>query len=167
MGIIISSSTVHENIKRIKEFEIGLEENEEFIAMDEKSNKLFLLKLNAPSTHNYRGALKFVNTAISLSGVIRKDVHHLALMDELATHYYLGNADLLFSRLASFKRMVDKGDVIFSFERQVPKLLNDLFNHPNETKYFSKLFKIVDDSLEEDKMLVYKPYLMLYLLKAK
>lgn len=117
--------------------------------------------------NNYRNALRFINIAISLSGVIRKDIHHAALLAELVIHYYLGNADLLFSRLASFKRMVDKGDVIFSFERQVPKLLNDLFNHPNETKYFSKLFKIVDDSLEEDKMLVYKPYLMLYLLKAK
>lgn len=44
MGIIISSSTVHENIKRIKEFEIGLEENEEFIAMDGKDHQLLLFK---------------------------------------------------------------------------------------------------------------------------
>ncbi|MBK7309244.1 MAG: tetratricopeptide repeat protein [Sphingobacteriaceae bacterium] len=167
MGIIISSSTVHENIKRIKEFEIGLEENEEFIAMDERITSYYYLSIMHLHANNYRNALRFINIAISLSGVIRKDIHHAALLAELVIHYYLGNADLLFSRLASFKRMVDKGDVIFSFERQVPKLLNDLFNHPNETKYFSKLFKIVDDSLEEDKMLVYKPYLMLYLLKAK
>jgi hypothetical protein len=167
MGIIISSSTVHENIDKIREFELGLEENEKFISPDEKITCYYYLSVMHLHASDFRKALRFINTAISLSGVIRKDIHHAALLAELVIHYYLGNADLLFSRLASFKRMVDKGDVIFSFERQVPKLLNDLFNHPNETKYFSKLFKIVDDSLEQDKMLVYKPYLMLYLLKAK
>lgn len=148
MDIIISSSTIEENVDRIKsEFEAGLEENEEFIALDEKATCYFYLSLMNLSTRNYRGALKFVNTAIELSGVVRKDVHHLSLMTELAIHYYLGNTDLLFSRLASYKRIIEKGEVVFSFERKLPKLLNDLLNHPNQTKYFSILFKEIDASL--------------------
>ncbi|MBK6521281.1 MAG: hypothetical protein IPG08_02535 [Sphingobacteriaceae bacterium] len=64
MDIIISSSTIEENVDRISEFEAGLEENEEFIALDEKATCYFYLSLMNLSTRNYRGALKFVNTAI-------------------------------------------------------------------------------------------------------
>ncbi len=166
MDIIISSSTIEENVDRISEFEAGLEENEEFIALDEKATCYFYLSLMNLSTRNYRGALKFVNTAIELSGVVRKDVHHLSLMTELAIHYYLGNTDLLFSRLASYKRIIEKGEVVFSFERKLPKLLNDLLNHPNQTKYFSILFKEIDASLGEENKLVYKPFIALFLLRS-
>jgi hypothetical protein len=167
MGIIISSSAIKENIDRIKQFEIGLEENDEFIALDEKITCNYYLSIMHLHANNFRKALRFVNEAISLSGTVRKDIHHVALLAEMVIHYNLGNADLLFSRLASFKRMVDKGDVVFSFEVQIPKLLNDLFNHPNENKYFNKLFKVLDDSLEEENKLGYKPFITLYLLKCK
>jgi hypothetical protein len=167
MGIIISSSTVKENIDRIKDFELGLEEYDEFIALDEKITCNYYLSIMHLHANNFRKALRFVNIAVSLSGTVRKDIHHVALLAELVVHYNLGNTDLLFSRLASFKRMVDKGDVVFSFEKQVPKLLHDLFDHPNEIKYFNKLFKVLDDSLEEENKLVYKPFLMLYLLRSK
>ncbi|MBK6521280.1 MAG: hypothetical protein IPG08_02530 [Sphingobacteriaceae bacterium] len=45
----------------------------------------------------------------------------------------------------------------------MPKLLNDLLNHPNQTKYFSILFKDIDDSLEEEKKLVYKPFIACFI----
>ncbi len=166
MGIIISSYSIDDNIDRIKGFEDGLKNNEEFIATDEKVTCNYYLAIMHLHTKSYRKALRYINTAISLSGVIRKDIHHAALLAELVVHYFLGNTDLFLSRLESFKRMVDKKDVVFSFELQVPKLLSDVFNNPHESKYFNRLFNAIDASLEEENKLVYKPFITLYLLKT-
>jgi len=166
MDIIISSSAINENADRIKDFEVGLEESEKFIALDEKATCCFYLSLMHLSAGNYKQALKFVNPAIELSGVVRKDVHHLSLMAELAIHYVLGNTDLLFSRLVSYKRIIEKGEVVFSFEKKLPKLLNDVFERPNQVKYFNALCKEIDASLEEENKLVYKPFMALFLLKS-
>ncbi len=165
IDIIISSSSIHENIHRVKDFEDKLKEYDEFIATDEKATCYFYLSVIHIHLLTFKKAVKFVNTAIDLSGVVRKDVHHLSLMAELVIHYYLGNTDLLFSRLNSYKRLLDKGEYVFSFEPRLPKLLSDVFNNPNQPKYFNTLFTEISKSLEEENKTIYKPFITLFNLK--
>ena len=167
IDIIISSSTIHENAHRVKKFEESLKENEQYIAADEKATCHYYLSVIHLNLNDNRRALKYINTAISLSGVVRKDVHHLALMTEMVVHYNLGNTDLLFSRLASYKRMVDKGEIVFSFENKLHRLLNNIFNSPNQLKYFQVLFSEINLSLEEENKQIYKPFITLFLLKPR
>jgi hypothetical protein len=165
IDIIISSSSIQENAQRLKDFEERLKEDDEFIATDEKATCYFYLGLMNICLNNFRKALKFVNTAIAISGVVRKDVHHLSLMSEMVIHYHLGNTDLLFSRLNSYKRVLDKGENVFSFENKLPKLLGDAFNNPNQQRFLTTLFEEVNKSLEEENKSVYKPFIALYYLK--
>lgn len=165
IDIIISSSSIGANTHRLKEFEEKLEEYDEFIAADEKVTCYFYLSVMNICLLNFRKALKYVNTAIEISGVVRKDVHHLSLMAELVIHYNLGNTDLLFSRLNSYKRLLDKGETVFSFEDRLPKLLGDVFNNPNQQKYFTVLTEDINKSLEEENKTIYKPFITLFYLK--
>lgn len=165
IDIIISSSSIAENAHRLKEFEEKLKENEEFIATDEKATCYFYLSVMNIHLRDFRKALKYVNTAISLSGVVRKDVHHLSLMAEFVVHYYLGNTDLLFSRLNSYKRLLEKGEQVFSFESRLPKLLAEVFNNPNQQKFFNALFDDIKRSLEQENKTIYKPFITLFNLR--
>lgn len=165
IDIMISNSSIQENAYRVKQFEEDLEEYEEFIATDEKATCYYYLSVIHMNLHDHKRALKFINTAISLSGVVRKDIHHLSLMAEMVIHYYLGNTDLMFSRLSSYKRIIDKGESVFSFENKLPKLLGDIFNNPNQIKYFQTLFVEIDLSLNEESKQIYKPFITLFLLR--
>jgi hypothetical protein len=165
IDIIISSGSITENAYRLKEFEDRLKEYDEHIATDEKATCHYYISVMHLSLSNFRKALKFINTAISLSGAVRKDVHHLSLMAELVIHYNLGNTDLLFSRLTSYKRVVEKGEPVFSFEKKLPKLLSDAFNNPTQIKYFNTLFGEVKQSLTEENKTVYQPFITLFNLK--
>jgi hypothetical protein len=165
VDIIISSSSIEENVHRIKDFEEKLKEYDEFIATDEKATCYYYMSVMHICLVNFRKALKFINTAISLSGVVRKDVHHLSLMAEMVIHYNLGNTDLLFSRLNSYKRMIDKGELVFSFESKLPKLLSDVFNNPNQARHFKILFEEVRKSLEQENKMIYQPFITLFYLK--
>lgn len=167
MDIIISSSGIHQNAYRVKDFELSLKENDQFIATDEKATCYYYLSIIHLNLNDSKKALRFINNAIGLSGVIRKDVHHLSLMTEMVIHYNLGNTDLLFSRLTSYKRLMEKGEIVFSFERKLPKLLGDIFDNPNQLRYFQILFSDIDQSLEEENKKIYKPFVTLFLLKPR
>jgi hypothetical protein len=165
IDIVISSSSIHENAYRIREFEENLKENEEFIATDEKATCYYYITVIHMNLNDHKRALKFINTAISLSGVVRKDVHHLSLMAEMVIHYYLGNTDLLFSRLSSYKRLIEKGEIVFAFENKLPKLLTDAYNNPNQLRYFQTLFSEINESLIQENKQIYKPFITLFLLR--
>ncbi len=167
IDIIISSSSIHQNAHRIRQFEEGLEEYDEFIATDEKATCYYYLSVIHMNLNDHKRALKYINTAISLSGVVRKDVHHLSLMAEMVIHYYLGNTDLLFSRLASYKRLIEKSEFVFSFENKLPSLLGDVFDNPNQVRYFQTLLSEINASLEEEGKQIYKPFITLYLLRPR
>jgi tetratricopeptide (TPR) repeat protein len=163
--IIITNYSIEANAFRLKDFEDELLKNEANIGTDEKATAYFNLSLMNMVAGNYRKALKLVNPAIKLSGVVRKDIHRLSLMLELVIHYFLGNTDLLFSKLNSYKRLVDKGELVFSVEKKLPKLLNTLFNSPQVTKNFSKLKEEIELSLKEENKMVYRAFMPLNYLK--
>lgn len=165
IDIIISSSSIHQNAHRIRQFEQSLEEYDEFIATDEKATCHYYLSVIHMNLNDHKRALKYINTAISLSGVVRKDVHHLSLMAEMVIHYYLGNTDLLFSRLVSYKRLIERGEFVFSFENKLPRLLGDVFDNPNQVRYFQTLLSEINAGLEEEGKQIYKPFVTLYLLR--
>jgi hypothetical protein len=165
MDIIISNYTVESNKLKVIEFEKQLEVLEDNLALDEKSTSFYYLSLMNLVIGNYRKSLRLINQAIKHSATVRKDIHHVSFMLEMVIHFYLGNSELLFSKLNSYKRFIDKNGVVFSFENSLPKLLNTLFNSPNEQKHFAKLKTVIEESLTEEKKLVYKPFISLLYLK--
>ncbi len=165
MDIIINNNSIEANIFRLKDFENELFDKEDEIAADEKATSYYYLSLMNMATGNYRKALKFVNPAIKFSGVVRKDIHHAAFMLEMVIHYYLGNTDLLFSKLAAYKRFIEKGEVVFSFENNLPKLLTTIFNDPQNQKNYIKLKSEIENSLKEENKTVYRQFIPLFYLK--
>lgn len=165
MDIIINNNSIETNKFRLNDFENELRDKEDGIALDEKATSYFYLSLMNMVTRDYRKALKLVNNALAFSGVVRKDIHHLALMLELVIHYNLGNTDLLFSKLTAYKRIIDKGEVIFEFEKTVVKSLTEAFNSPHNQKTFIKLKNDIENSLKEESKSVYHSFVPLFYLK--
>lgn len=165
MDIIINNNTIELNKFRLKDFEDELLEKEEGIAADEKATSYFDLSLMNMATGNYRKALKLVVPAIRESGVVRKDINHLSIMLELVIHYFLGNSDLLFSKLASYKRIIDKGEIVFAFEKDLVKGLTSIFNAPQNSRNFTKLKSDIERSLIEENKMIYYRFIALFYLK--
>lgn len=165
MDIIITNRTIESNEFRLKGFEEELLSKEEFIATDEKATAYYYLSLMNMVIGNYRKALKLVIVAVRLSGTVRKDIHHVSQMLEIIIHYYLGNTDLMFSKLASYKRFIEKKDKVFSFEEKLPKILTTIFNDPQNNKNFVKLRNEIEDSIQKENKMVYKAFIPLFYLK--
>lgn len=165
MDISISNYAVVANSSKIPHFEEQLEFHKENLADDEKATSYYYLSLMNLITGNYRKALRLVNSAIKFSNTVRKDIHHVAFMLEMVIHFYLGNSDLMVSKLASYKRFIEKNGLVFAFENSLPKSLNNLINSPNDQKLINKIKQEIEQSLTEEKKLVYKPFIPLLYLK--
>ncbi|MFO0356571.1 MAG: hypothetical protein ACK50A_06415 [Sphingobacteriaceae bacterium] len=165
MDLIISNYSIDANKDKINKFEEQLEEHEDKLAADEKCTSFYYLCLMNTVLGNYRKALRLVNHAIKHSTTVRKDINHVSLILEMVIHFYLGNSELLFSKLNSYKRFIEKNGVIFSFEHKLPKLLSTLFNAPNEQRHYNKIRQEIEQSLLDEKKLVYRPFIPLFYLK--
>lgn len=165
MDIIISNETIKENISKLKFFENEIKLNIDDLRDDEKASSYLNLSIFNLHLQQYRPALKNTVHALKISGTIRKDIYHLALMNELTLHYFLGNTEVLFSKLTAYKRIIAKGDFVFNFENDLPELLTAIFNNPQNQKFYKKLAHIINQSLVQDGKLVYKPFISLLYLK--
>jgi ABC-type phosphate/phosphonate transport system permease subunit len=87
-------------------------------------------------------------------------------MNELVLHYFLGNTEVLFSKLNAYKRFIAKGDLMFGFEKELPTLLTTIFNNPQNSSSFKKLFDTINQSLIEEDKQVYKNFISLFYLKT-
>ncbi len=167
MDLIVYSGTIHKNQSRFNYFESEIKNNEEYLAADEKLTALFQLCYFYLYTENYKKALRTFNQAILMPDNVRKDLRQLLLMSEIVIHYFIGNTDLLFSKLQSYKRFIEKGEYVFEYEKQLPSKLIYLFSNPFETKLFSELYNYLDESFEKEGKQIYKSFMPLYLLKAQ
>ena len=113
----------------------------------------------------YRETLKHTIEALKILGKIRKDVYHISLMNEIAIHYFLGNTDVVLSKLASYKRIIAKGDIMFGFEKELPTYLMAIFNNPQDIDLYTKLFELLNRSLEEEGKQIARSYIALFYLK--
>jgi len=165
MDIIISNKTIKENITKIKFFENEIKQNIDNLRDDEKASSFLNLSIFYLHLNQYRSALKHTLQALKTSGTIRKDIYHLSLMNELTIHYFLGNTEVLFSKLNAYKRIIAKGEFIFNFEKDLPELLYSIFNNPQDTKLYKKLFEKINKSIIEEGKQVYKPFISLLYLK--
>lgn len=165
-NILISHDLVKGNISKIKTFENEFRLNIDILKDDEKVNSYLNFTILNIYLKNYRQALKYTIEAIKISGKVRKDIYHISLMNEIVIHYFLGNADVMFSKLAAYKRFISKGDTLFGFEKELPALLTIIFNEPQNKTLYEKLFDKIDRSLEEEGKLVTKPFIALFYLKA-
>lgn len=164
-NILISNNTIKDNLSKIKFFENEFQLNVDILKDDEKvSSHLNFTILNIYQK-NYRQALKHNIQALKISGKIRKDIFHISLMNEIALHYLLGNTDVIFSKLIAYKRLIAKGDIMFGFEKELPTLLSALFNNPQDTALYEKLFKKINQSLKEEGKEVAKPFIAFFYLK--
>jgi tetratricopeptide (TPR) repeat protein len=166
MDIIISNNTITENITRLKFFESEFRLNAELLRDDEKASSYLNLTLLNFHIKNYRQALKYTIQALKIAGKVRRDIFNLSLMNELVLHYFLGNTEVLFSKLNAYKRFIAKGDLMFGFEKELPTLLTTIFNNPQNSSSFKKLFDTINQSLIEEDKQVYKNFISLFYLKT-
>lgn len=164
-NILISHNLVKDNISKIKTFESEFRLNVDILKDDEKANSYLNFTILNIYLTNYRQALKYTIQALKISGKVRKDIYHISLMNEIVIHYFLGNADVMFSKLAAYKRFISKGEVLFGFENELPALLTVIFNEPQNKSSYEKLFDKINSSLSEEGKLVTKPFIALFYLK--
>ncbi len=164
-NFLISNDLIHENLERIKNFEEEFHLNVNILTEDAKANSYLNFSILNINLKNYRHALKHTIEALKVAGKIRKDLYHISLMNEMVIHYFLGNADVLFSKLAAYKRMVAKGNTMFGFEKDLPSQLTVLFNNPQDHSLYEKLFDTIDQSLIKEGRQVAKPFIALFYLK--
>ncbi len=164
-NIIISNNTIKDSINKIKFFEAEFQLNVDILKDDEKASSHLNFTVLNIYLKKFRVALKHTIEALTIAGKIRKDIYHISLMNEIALHFFLGNTDVLFSKLASYKRLVAKGDIMFGFEKDLPALLNAIFNSPQDTSLYEKLFKKIDQSLNEEGKQVARPFIAFFYMK--
>jgi hypothetical protein len=92
----------------------------------------------------------------------RRDIFHLALMQELTLHYLNGNTDLLESKLNSYKKRVNLAEPPFSFEKDLPYLLNKIIHEPEEKSHFTKLHDTITQSITNENKQVFTNFISLY-----
>ena len=163
--IIISNETIEENISKLNFFENEFRNNLAYLRDDEKASSYLNLSIFNLHQENYRQALKYTIQALKVSGTVRKDIYHLALMNELTIHYFLGNTEVLFSKITAYKRIISKNEFVFGFEKELPEILYELFNNPQNLKLYKNLFLKINTSLAGEEKLVYKPFILLFYLK--
>lgn len=165
MDIIISNKTITENINKVKFFENEIKQNIDDLRDDEKASSYLNLSIFNLHLRHYRPALKHTIQALKISGTIRKDIYHLALMNELTIHYFLGNTEVLFSKLSAYKRIISKDEFVFGFEKELPDLLYEIFNNPQNTSGYKKLFERINRSIVKEGKQIYKHFISLLYLK--
>ena len=165
MDIIISNNKIAENTSKLKYFEKEFNSKVDILREDEKASSYLNLSIFNLHAQNYRQSLRQILQVLKISGSVRKDIFHLALMGEITNHYFLGNTDVLFSKLAAYKRIISRGELIFGFEKELPTLLTTIFNNPQNSAAFKKLFNIINQSIVEEGKQVYKPFIPLFYLK--
>lgn len=164
-NILISHDLVKDNISKIKTFENEFRLNVDILKDDEKANSYLNFTILNIYLKNYRQALKYTIEALKIAGKVRKDIYHISLMNEIVIHYFLGNSDVMFSKLAAYKRFIAKGNTLFGFENDLSALLTAIFNEPQNKTLYEKLFAKIDTSLKEESKLVTKPFIALFYLK--
>jgi len=164
-NFLISNDLIHENLEKIKGFENEFRLNVDILNEDAKANSYLNFTIINIYLKNYRQALKYTIQALKIAGKVRKDLYNISLLNELAIHYFLGNTDVLFSKLAAYKRLVAKGDTIFGFEKEMPVQLTALFNSPHDHTLYEKLFSTIDSSLIAEGRQVARPFIALFYLK--
>ncbi|MDP3556101.1 MAG: tetratricopeptide repeat protein [Bacteroidota bacterium] len=165
LDIIISNNSIKVNLSLIKHFENEFKLNEDYLNDDEKASMHYNLSIFYLFLNNYRKALTHTIQSLKIAGLVRKDIYHLSLMNELTLHYFLGNTEVLLSKLLAYKRIISKGDIVFGFEKEMPASLDKIFNDPQNSSLYKKLFAKINLSLLEEKKEVYKPFIPLFCLK--
>ncbi len=164
-NILISNNLINENIDRIKKFESEFKLNADILKDDEKANSYLNFTILNVHLKNYRQALKYIIQALKVASKVRKDIYHMSLMNELVVHYFLGNTEVLFSKLTAYKRLISKGEMMFGFEKDLPNQLQMIFNNPNDLKLYEKLFDTINKSLITEGKQVTQPFIALFYLK--
>lgn len=165
MDIIISNDNIENNLDKLTFFENELKKNELLLRNEEKASSYYYLSIFYIHNAEYKKALKYINRAKAYATTVRKDLGQLSLQAEIVVHYFLGNTDLLNSKLLSYKRLVDKNEFVFNFEREVCKSLTRIFSDPNNKELYFKLQKEIEDELEKENKSIYRPFVPLFYLK--
>ncbi|MDX2174683.1 MAG: hypothetical protein SFY56_16380 [Bacteroidota bacterium] len=166
IDIIIYSNEILEHENKIDFFENEFYLNRDNLRDEEKASFYLNLTILHLALQKHRLALKYTIQALKISGKIRKDIYHLSLFNELVLHHLLENNEVFQSKLNAYKRLVTKKEVMFGFEKELPELLNTIFNNPQSLISYKKLFSKISQSLILEGKEVYKPFISFYYLKA-
>lgn len=167
LDIIISSGKIREYAKELSELEAKYNNLKDLLPMNEKVNANISFSLINIYEGNYRKALKQINFVLKHAEKFRKDVFHMALISELTVHYFLGNDQLLESKLNSLKRHLNEPDLPFGFEKDLPQLLGKIIQSPEERSNYTLLHDTITKSLEAENKIVYRNFISLFLINYR
>ena len=165
MEVIISEDKVHQNLDKLLTFTKAYQESSELLRNDEKASACLNLAIFNLEAGKFKSSLRHVIDMISYSKEVRKDLQHLGYMAEITLHYFLGNSDVLKSKISSYQRFLQKEGVLFSYEKDVIGLLKAIFDHPHISRNYKILHEAIRSSLEKEGKLMYLHYTFFMKLK--
>jgi hypothetical protein len=165
MDVVISGGNMLAFADELAKHESKYNSIKDILPLNEKVNANISFSLINLYGGHYRKALKQINFVLKESEKFRKDVFHLALISELTVHYFLGNLQLLESKLNSLKRHLSEADQPFGFEKELPHLLGKIIQSPETRSNFTQLHDTITESLEKENKSVYRNFISLYLIK--
>lgn len=165
MDLMINGQRMHEHTPEFEAFEKSYQEMRDLLPQDEaltSSYHFVIFYLHSPTP---RKALKYINYILKNVGTARRDIHRLALIAELVTHFRLANIDLLESKLNSYKKFLNKHPVIFGFENEIPTFFSKILSEPENTSLYKNFINKVRKNLTDEKKDIYQHYNPLQYLK--
>lgn len=165
MEIMISAGSVLQNLHRLDDFTKAYEMSHELLRNDEKASACLNLAIFNFEAGKYRVSLRFILDLLNFAKDVRKDLQHVGYMAEITLHYFLGNSEVLNSKINAYKRWLQKEGVIFSFEMPAIGYLQSISENPHVQSNYRQLEEIITTSLEEEGKLMYTNYIFFLKLK--
>lgn len=165
MEIMISAGSVMQNLDKLAAFSKAYEISQGLLRNDEKASACLNLAIFNFEAGKYRVSLRFILELLKFAKDVRKDLQHVGYMAEITLHYFLGNSEVLNSKINTYKRLLQKEGVIFSFEMPAIGYLQSISENPHVQSNYRKLEETITSSLAEEGKRMYTNYIFLLKLK--
>lgn len=155
MDLIINSKTTQKYVTEFYEFEKRFHDAKDYLPPDDAVTSAYMFVIFHLNNNMPRKTIRYINFITKHAGQARRDIHRLAVLAEMATHFRLGNLDLFESKLNSYKKLLAKNAIVFGFENELPKLLQTIFNEPDNKSLYNSLNEIINQNLVAEKKEIY------------
>lgn len=167
LDLMINSGQFKNIEPELKMLEKKYKDMEEILPTEEKITAVFHFSLINIQLGYTRKALRYNNYVKEHAGIIRKDLYHIALMNEFVIHFQLNNLQLLESKINAFKRFISETVPVFGFEKKLPELFTMIANNPEKTSGYEHLHAEILTSLKKENKMVYEKFIPFLYLKKK
>ncbi|MBN8694067.1 MAG: hypothetical protein J0L69_12805 [Bacteroidetes bacterium] len=165
MDLIINARLLRHRIAQVEDAEKKFNEIREYLPKDQFLASAYQFVLFNLSGDYPRKAIRYINLVLKNSDSTRKDIYQLTMMAELVVHFRLGNVELLESKLNTFKKYLQKEELVFGFAHQIPVYFSKLIREPEENKHYKNLISEIENNLLKEKKEFYLHFNPLLYLK--